>query len=310
MSAYDRIYLHSVVYHSQALFRIMSDRDENLFDALRLYMISFQRMLMDVGNPLAINKTPRQLISRMYDGYKLKSGDSQAGNYDKFILNWMARIYVRLQFETCMSSMHIVNVLKPEWLYKYYYPLHEASIENALRKINDIFFSKESRESDTVIGFHAEDDPFGFLSNWYLSRFYYPAETHGFTSVEQWLMYNKAKLFKDTDSMKKVMLEIRPDIIKKIGRQVKDFDNSVWASKRYDILLEGLRLKFSQSKELKEKLIGTGDKILVELAANDLIYGVGVSYKDPNALDSSNWRGQNLLGSALMQVREELKGFN
>lgn len=59
MSAYDRIYLHSVVYHSQALFRIMSDRDENLFDALRLYMISFQRMLMDVGNPLAINKTPR-----------------------------------------------------------------------------------------------------------------------------------------------------------------------------------------------------------------------------------------------------------
>lgn len=305
MSAYDKIYLHSVVYHSQALFRIMSDRDEDLFDAIRLYMISFQRMLMDRGNPLAINKTPKQLISRMYDNYQLKSGN-KAGSYDKFILNWMARIYVRLQFETCMSSMHIVNVLKPEWLYKHYYPLHEASIETTLRKIDEIFFSKENKSSDTIIGFHAESDPFGFLSNWYLSRFHYLDEKNEFTSVEQWLMYNKAKLFDDTDSMKKIMMEIRPDIIKNLGRQIKNFDNNVWASKRYEILLQGLRLKFTQSNELKEKLLATEEKILVELAANDLIYGVGVSYNDLNAFDTSIWRGQNLLGTALMQVRSEL----
>lgn len=120
-------------------------------------------------------------------------------------------------------------------------------------------------------------------------------------------MYKKAIMFDDHEIADHIMHEIRPDVIKKLGRQVRGYKESFWAPLRLSILLEGLRLKFTQSEELKQKLLDTGDKYLVEFAANDLIYGAGVSDSDPGRFNTSNWRGQNLLGLALMQVRDELK---
>lgn len=165
----------------------------------------------------------------------------------------------------------------------------------------------DSNTDGNILGFHRENDENGFLSNWYLSRFEDSKDGKRFTSVEQWLMYKKAITFNDTEIADHIMHEIRPDVIKKLGRQVRGYNESQWASIRFNVLLDGLRLKFSQSEELKRKLLYTGDKHLVEFAANDLVYGVGVSDGDPGRFNTSNWRGQNLLGLALMQVRDELK---
>ena len=81
---------------------------------------------------------------------------------------------------------------------------------------------------------------------------------------------------------------------------------NTWNGVRQIIVYEGLKAKFSQNTELKEKLVDTGDVILAECAVRDQIWGIGLSMRDPNRLDQSKWKGKNLLGYALMMVREQL----
>lgn len=94
--------------------------------------------------------------------------------------------------------------------------------------------------------------------------------------------------------------------IKKLGRDVKGYDENFWNGVRQIVVYEGLLAKFSQNHDLKEKLIGTDNAILVECAVKDQIWGIGLSMKDENRFNRSKWRGQNLLGYALMMVREQL----
>ena len=194
MSSYDEIYLPHMLKMHEYLFRLFARSDADTFDVVRLYMISEQRAAMDVGHPKYINMTPKK------------------DNRDEFIMNWMARIYVLLQFQTEKSSVEIVNRVSPEWLYDHYSPLHEASDVNGVRKILEIFWCNDELQNNDVIGFHSERKPYGFLSNWYLSKFSIGGKY--FTSVEQWIMYSKAILFNDEVIASKIMCEIKPDKIK------------------------------------------------------------------------------------------------
>jgi hypothetical protein len=91
--------------------------------------------------------------------------------------------------------------------------------------------------------------------------------------------------------------------MKKAGRKVRDFIDAVWLKHRNKILQDGLYAKFTQNKALFEKLKSTGNKVLVEASPYDKIYGVGLGENDPKILDENNWRGENLLGNTLMNVR-------
>lgn len=95
--------------------------------------------------------------------------------------------------------------------------------------------------------------------------------------------------------------------IKALGREVKGFDDEVWTANREQIVYKGLKAKFSDNEELKDKLLRTGDAILAECAVNDRVWGIGLSMKDPNRFDMDKWRGLSLLGKLLMRVREELR---
>ena len=94
--------------------------------------------------------------------------------------------------------------------------------------------------------------------------------------------------------------------IKKLGREVHGYNENTWNGVRQIVVYEGLKAKFSQNAELKEKLIDTGDAILAECAVRDQIWGIGLSMRDSNRFDRSKWKGKNLLGYALMMVREQL----
>ena len=65
--------------------------------------------------------------------------------------------------------------------------------------------------------------------------------------------------------------------------------------------------KFSQNRELREFLLSTGDSVLVEASPYDAIWGIRLAASSPEAQDPMKWRGQNLLGFALMEVRDELR---
>ena len=94
--------------------------------------------------------------------------------------------------------------------------------------------------------------------------------------------------------------------IKALGRGVLGYDDHYWNGMRQVIVYEGLVAKFSQNKDLKERLLDTGNGMLAECAVKDRIWGIGLSMTDPDRHDMLKWRGQNLLGYALMMVRAKL----
>lgn len=157
----------------------------------------------------------------------------------------------------------------------------------------------------SVIGFHNPDEQYGFLSNWYLSDF--TVDGVSFSSMEQYMMYQKAVVFKDKDIASKILKTDDVKRIKEYGRQVSNYDDTVWNGVRQIVIYKGLLEKFRQNGKLKKELLDTGDDILAECAVSDKIWGIGLSMKDSNKNDIKAWRGQNLLGFALMLVRDELR---
>ncbi|MBQ7184903.1 MAG: NADAR family protein [Clostridia bacterium] len=153
--------------------------------------------------------------------------------------------------------------------------------------------------------FHKPEEPNGYLSNWYKS----PFELDGvrFSSAEQYIMYRKCVIFGDEASASAVLDTEDTAEQQAIGRKAAGYIDMVWAGMRQQTAFRGLYAKFSQNDDLKKKLLDTGDAWLVECARSDTVWACGIRLDDEARFDAENWRGQNLLGSTLMQVREALK---
>jgi ribA/ribD-fused uncharacterized protein len=156
-----------------------------------------------------------------------------------------------------------------------------------------------------TIYFWGSTGPYGCLSNWYYSPF---ADDLGgiYSSVEQYMMYYKAETFEDNETAQKIMATDCPRTCKKLGRQVKNFDYAQWECVRYHIVAKGCYYKFCQwNKEIRDILLNTGESELVEASPYDRIWGIGFEEKDAEA-NRNKW-GANLLGKALMEVRQMLR---
>lgn len=145
----------------------------------------------------------------------------------------------------------------------------------------------------------------GIYSQWYPSLFM--VDEYEYLTAEQYMMHQKAITFGDEDIAKKIMMAELPDQQKALGRQIKGFDKTVWDKVCLSIVYKGNYAKFTQNEDLKEQLLASGDKIIVEGSPVDFIWGVGLHYEDPLIEDPKNWKGLNLLGSAIMLVRNTLK---
>ena len=142
------------------------------------------------------------------------------------------------------------------------------------------------------------------LSQWHMVDFVVDGMT--FCCTEQYMMYKKALLFDDKLTALKILATRNPRDHQTLGRSVKNFDQKIWDANKRQIVLEGNFHRFSQSKPCRELLFSTGNKILVEASPYDKVWGIGLAEADPLALNESTWRGQNLLGKVLTDVREIL----
>lgn len=125
-----------------------------------------------------------------------------------------------------------------------------------------------------------------FLSNFYPCDIEY--EGRHYASVE--CAYQAAKTLDDNVRYRFTMSSSVE--AKRLGRRVQLRDN--WDTIKYNIMYELLKLKF-KNKELKSKLLATGDAYLEEGNYwNDRYWGV------------CRGEGQNNLGKLLMVVRAEL----
>lgn len=158
---------------------------------------------------------------------------------------------------------------------------------------------------DDYIFFWHEYLKYGFFSNWYESHFI--ADQVPYVHTEQYFMAQKALLFNDTDTFELIMQAETPDECKKLGRQVKNFNQAVFDEHQEEIMFRGNMAKFSQNVYLKGLLVGTGDKHLVEASPYDAKWGIQLDEATARTMDPSKWPGQNLLGKCLERVREELR---
>lgn len=143
------------------------------------------------------------------------------------------------------------------------------------------------------------------LSQWYLCGF----ELDGlyYNCAEQFMMAEKARLFRDDDALHRIMQAYDPLEQKKLGRRVQGYDDALWKEHCFDAVVRGNMAKFAQNEKLRDFLLSTGDKILAEASPKDEVWGIGLDEESPDAVCPRRWPGANLLGFALMEVRERLR---
>lgn len=173
------------------------------------------------------------------------------------------------------------------------------------------------------------------FSNFHPAKFEYKDLT--FISNEQFMMFSKAKNFKDEEVANKILAlnndPLAKDFIegnitrdgivnnkelseqwnklmmrvKKLGREVKNYDDDIWSEKRVKVVLFGAREKFTQNEDLKQILLATEDTLMVEAAKHDKVWGIGLSEYDAKKIPPQNWPGLNLLGQVLDHLKTELR---
>ena len=143
------------------------------------------------------------------------------------------------------------------------------------------------------------------LSQWFEREFQYQGIKY--PTAEHWMMARKAKLFGDKENFEKILRSKTPKEAKSFGRQVKNFDEKTWINHREKIVKNGNYLKFKQHLDLWEFLNSTEEKVIVEASPYDKIWGIGLKIDDKAIENPTNWKGLNLLGYALMEVRNKLR---
>lgn len=165
---------------------------------------------------------------------------------------------------------------------------------------------------DRFVAYNGDQAEF---SNFYVAPFKAPVLTANdrpvmeFQSVEQYFAYNKAILFGDNEIAQKIMAHTRGAKLKADGRNVgknsgRPYSDEAWQPYVQQVLQTGMQAKFSQNPSLRDLLLSTGSRYLVEGNGSDNHYGAGIwSYQ---ITDRSYRNGDNLQGKMLMGVRDQL----
>lgn len=169
---------------------------------------------------------------------------------------------------------------------------------NAGEKLKFLFFWGHQPSKDGSISKSC-------FSQWWKSDFLENMDLYCCT--EQYMMAGKAKLFNDEEVFEEIMKCKDPKKIKSLGRKVKNFDEEKWNKAKIDIVFKGNYLKFTQNKDLKEFLLSTENRIIVEASPYDAVWGIKMSENDEFVNNPLKWKGENLLGFILMEVRDEIK---
>jgi ribA/ribD-fused uncharacterized protein len=143
------------------------------------------------------------------------------------------------------------------------------------------------------------------FSEWHHCRF--KVDDIQYSSIEQFMMHQKALYFGDKETADAIMNESDPYKIKAMGRKVKNVENERWLRVCEWICYEGNMAKFTQVPYLKKELMETEGTLLVKASPNDVIWGIGLEESDPKVHNMEEWKGKNLLGRILTEIRERIR---
>ena len=174
------------------------------------------------------------------------------------------------------------------------------------RTDSNAFLDNEVNITPKIIGFYHEYDDYGCFSNWYHAEFDY-GRTH-FLNTEQYMMFQKVLMFKKYDLADQILKSDNPEECKKIaGQKFPEFKSDIWEKTCKTIVKRGVKAKFVQNKDILDILLSTGNAILAECSSKDNKWGIGIDLSDSSKDVVADWKGSNLLGRILMEVRDEFR---
>ncbi|RQM21065.1 hypothetical protein B5M09_010135 [Aphanomyces astaci] len=182
--------------------------------------------------------------------------------------------------------------------------LYSLSLHTSVVHFNEVLAQSESL-TRLVAALPVVCPPLACFSQWFEAPF--SIDDISYHTAEHFMMAEKARLFHDKETLADILGATDPATAKAYGRSVNNFDEGVWCRHRFDIVVRANTAKFGQNEALKAYLLGTKKHILVEASPRDPIWGIGLSSKNEHAQNPKHWRGLNLLGFALMTVRELLQ---
>ena len=142
-----------------------------------------------------------------------------------------------------------------------------------------------------VIEFYSKKPEFKELSNFYAAPFSLDGKT--WPSVEH---YFQAMKFPTDPAYQETIRQIKtPQSAKSLGSSKEHPIRPDWDSVREEVMKKALEAKFTQNEALKQILLSTKGKELVEASPTDIYWGIGKARK-----------GQNRLGKLLMELRDTL----
>ena len=157
------------------------------------------------------------------------------------------------------------------------------------------------RENDHMLLFYGRNSVF---SNFFSCQFVVDAISY--SSIEQYFQSQRALKAGDEEAMAEIMKTSDPVQHLKIGRKVH-VDSHQWNDDiAKQIMEKGIKAKFEQNNSLKQQLLATKSKMMVQ-CKYDPVWGVGMGLHNDDVFDKAKWKGNNALGSILVAVREELK---
>ncbi|MEQ1499741.1 MAG: NADAR family protein [Novosphingobium sp.] len=144
----------------------------------------------------------------------------------------------------------------------------------------------------------------GPFSQWHKTGF--TVDGQHYVTAEQFMMAEKARLFEDHDTREAILSAEDPGEQKRLGRQVRGFDQAQWDAAARNIVYRGNRAKFTTHRDLLQMLFDTEGTSLAEASPVDTIWGIGLAADAANATDRAKWLGKNWLGETLQRLRDDL----
>ena len=98
-----------------------------------------------------------------------------------------------------------------------------------------------------------------------------------YNRAEQFMMASKARLFGDDTALSAILASADPREQKRLGRQVRHFDLTLWQDECETTVLRGNLAKFSQNQEMRVALETTGTRRIAEVSPHNKVWGIGLN---------------------------------
>lgn len=163
-------------------------------------------------------------------------------------------------------------------------------------------FAVKKDQNSNVVAFYSSNAIFSNLN----SKFSFKIEGKTYNCPEQYFQSCKAIHFNDTETASKIVSTLDPHKQLQLGKSVRGYNHASWMKKARNVLLNANLAKYNQNDQARSLLLDTGEATLVE-SSPSTEWGSGVRLHEKDSTNPSAWKGKNVMGQILMEVRKNLR---